>query len=248
MRVFSTCLPSFGWETGLFLNWENLHWTKWFGYGNENSLALHSIHIRETSKEREQNKSFCSFRIFSVETVIIILTCTFFWTFYFCVWMNRGSHFFPLFPAKVITNSHNPTPLMVFTYFHLTWASRDLITIFPQYQKDLNYQKPIFPPSLSLSLDSNPYILPFLCRRMQSQVVNQISKPASLTKPKVIWSPPDEYKYLYILIKVIQHPMHSYTNALKPVTVPSYCYKKNIYTTFPESPTTGARQSASLRT
>lgn len=164
MRVFSTCLPSFGWETGLFLNWENLHWTKWFEYGNENSLALHSIHIRETSKEREQNKSFCSFRIFSVETVIIILTCTFFWTFYFCVWMNRGSHFFPLFPAKVITNSHNPTPLMVFTYFHLTWASRDLITTFPQYQKDLNYQKPIFPPSLSL--DSNPYILPFLCRRM----------------------------------------------------------------------------------
>lgn len=146
MRVLSTCLPFSGWETGLFLNCENLHWTKWFRYGNENSLALHSIHMMETSKEREQ-KFLCFFRIFSVEKVIKILACTFFCTFYFCVWMDRqGDHFFPPpFPCKryyKFSQSKSPYGF----HFHLTQVSRASITIFPQYHKDLNHQKPIFPP------------------------------------------------------------------------------------------------------
>lgn len=191
MRVFSTCLPSSGWETGPFLGCENCIGQN--GSGMEMLFGTSQYpHQGDHQGEQNRSSSILSGSSISVEQVII-LACIFLCIFSFCVWMDRqgGSHFFSPFPAKVITSSCNPTPLMVFTYFHLTWVSRDSITIFPQYHKDLNHQKPIFPPKEAISV-----LPPSQLKSIHSSLPlwENICKPwwwirsASLTKLKPIWS------------------------------------------------------------
>lgn len=168
-----------------------LHWTKWFRYGN--ALRHFTVSTSRRPPRGTEQKFLYSFWIFNQCRASYNISLYFpLHLFFLCVnGQTRRITFFSPFPAKVNTSSCNPTPLMVFTYFHLTWVSRDSITIFPQYHKDLNHQKPIFPPKEAISV-----LPPSQLKSIHSSLPlwENICKPwwwirsASLTKLKPIWS------------------------------------------------------------
>lgn len=96
MRVFSTCLPSSGWETGPFLGCENCIGQN--GSGMEILFGTSQYpHQGDHQGEQNRSSSILSGSSISVEQVII-LACIFLCIFFFFVCVNgqtRGIIFFP---------------------------------------------------------------------------------------------------------------------------------------------------------